>query len=1476
LMPPRDSVESGLIDIWKEVLEVDRISVHDNFFELGGHSLLATQLFARVWNTFEVELPLRSIFEQPTIAELATRISQVSEEGQKLQRFPIVSVPQEGESPLSFSQERMWFLYHLESGGPAYSIPFAIHVSGVLNIRIFEQCINEILKRHDVLRTEFQTVGGQPVQVVHPVLHLTLQAIDLQSFPQGQRNDECRRLARIEAQIPFELGQAPLLRGTVYRLATAEHVLFLNMHHIVSDAWSMDIFFQELMTVYRALQEDRPSPLLQLPIQYGDFALWQRHEANEKIWEDQRNYWKKQLAGCPLFLDFPTDHSRPSVQGFEGGRVSFTIPHELTMNLKEVSHQERVTVFMTLLAAFNILLFRYSGQNEFLVGVPSAGRNREEVAGMIGLFANTLALRADLSRSPSFTELVTQVRRVALEAFANQDLPFEQVVTALHPERTLSHSPLFQVMFSYEKLSQGGRAFFEEIPGLSCTPMDLEQQTAKFDLTLFMEETNSGLTGAIEYRTDLFDEETIHRLIGHFKVLLQGIVTDPSQSVDIFPLLTDKERQQVLVEWNATDHPFPNRCLHVLIEDQVFRTPHEIAVTDDEGHLTYEELNQRANRMAHFLQQAGVGPEKFVGIYLHRSTDMMVALFGVLKAGGAYIPLDLSYPKERLGLILTESQMMVLLTEEELLEQLPLPLQNSEIIVQNGKGASYSNLEERSSSSWPRVVCLDAMSDELGRQSADNLFPETTPDNLAYVIYTSGSTGVPKGVMVPHRGLVNYLTWSAKTYDVQSGRGALVHSSIAFDMAVTSLFTPLLVGKTVNFLPEKAGIDTLSHTLVDQPGWSFLKVTPSHLEMLAYQMPRRDRCVNRLLVGGETLRGHTVNNWRTQDQDVTVINEYGPTEAVVGCCVYEVPKYEVCPEAQPIGRPISNVQLYILNRYQQPVPIGVSGELYIGGQGVARGYLKQPELTEQVFIPNPFSGDPNARLYKTGDCCRYRADGTIEFLGRVDRMVKLRGFRVELGEIESLLSKHSAVQEAVVVLNDQLEDPTLTAYIVPALESEEQFNDSKGKVSSTMVNIAPELHAFLQEWVPSYMLPSTFSFIDEIPLTSNGKIDYKALEKIAPTHVPIKDSFVSPGDMLEVQLVHLWEAALGVKPISVQDNFFDLGGHSLLAVRLWVRMESVLGKTLPLSLLYRAPTIAKLAKIIRQQGGATQWEYLGAVQPAGSQPPLYFVPGAGGTGLYLRDLAKHLGQDQPLYAFLAQGLDGKKPFHSSVEEMARNYVADMRRLQPEGPYFLAGHSFGGLVAAEMGQQLQQAGHSVALLAILDTPGPAYLGPSTKPRPTTRKREPFIVRFPRHVGNLMSSSLHGQYDYMGTRLGNMGRHWRKRIFKKLTPYICYGLHALGVPVPLTLRSDYMRFVISVEVGMAYEVRPYTGPLTIFQTEQTSNNQEGLGWNDVAWGGLKVNHVAGNHGDLVNDPYADTLAETLNNCLQKAREESKAEH
>lgn len=1366
--------------------------------------------------------------------------------------------------PLSFAQERLWFFDKFQPGNPAYNISSAFSVSGHLNIMAMEQALGELVRRHEVLRTTFPLLENRPIQKISSDLEIMMDVRDYRHLSEPERGEVTRRILEQEARTTFQLAEGPLWRFTVVRQGDSHWVLMFVIHHILADAWSLDVFLRELLSLYQGIGENRPSRLPQLSVQYGDFARWQRQDSVQQFWDHQLEYWKKHLFGCPMFLDLPCDWSRPSDQSFTGGQVSFTISKELTDALSEVGRGERATIFMTLLAAFQTLLFRYAGQEEFLVGVPVAGRNKEEVKSTIGLFVNTVVIRANLSGSPSFTELVAQVRRVALEAFANQELPFEQVVTAVHPDRTLSHHPLFQVMFAYHNFSRDEGAVLDNIPGLHIEPMSLETQTAKFDLTVLMAESSHGLSGAIEYRTDLFRKETIQRMAGHFETLLQGIVANPHQCVSSLPLLTPRERYQVLEEWNTTKQAYPNRCLHELIEEQAVKTPDAPAVIFKNSHLTYDELNQRANRVANFLRKAGVGPEVFVGIYLNRSIDLMVALLGVLKAGGAYIPLDVSLPRERFRLIMEESHMLVLLTETEFMKKIPSPFSSSQSDSPlNGEGGAIDGfeLEHR----WPRVMCLDAQVAELEQEPTDNVCNLTTPDNLAYVIYTSGSTGIPKGVMVPHRGLVNYLNWFTKTYDVKGGGGALVHSSIGFDMAVTSLFAPLIVGKPVELLPPDASIDVLANALVNQPAWSFLKLTPSHMDMLSYRLPGRKQYVKRVIVGGEALQGHTIHTWRSLDPDAKVVNEYGPTEAVVGCCVYEVPSHEESSGSLPIGRPISNVQLYILDPCQQPVPIGVQGELYIGGEGLARGYLNQPDLTRQRFITNPFEDAPNSYLFKTGDRCRYRDEGTIEFLGRFDRQVKLRGFRIELAEVEAVLSRHPAVRESVAVLKEQSGFPMLVAYIVPSASCKNSNDDPAWNEASNFSELSALLQAFLQDWLPSYMIPSSFLILDALPLTSNGKIDYEGLPALESEVPQFKDSIVLPRDRLEAQLVTLWEVALGVKPICVYDNFFNLGGHSLLAVQLWARMESLVGKALPLSLLYRSPTIAQLAQIIRQQGESTEWEYLMEVQPKGHHKPLFIVPGAGDAGLYLRELAKYLGSDQPLCGFHAQGLDGKKPFHASVNEMARHYVKELCLLQPEGPYFLGGYSFGGMVAYEMAQHLQHAGQQVALLALFDTPGPGYRRPSA----TERKVESFCDRIGRHGQNLSTLNWEHRSEYVWERFESLLNSLSSRLIRTAARWVCYAWRVLNLPIPLALRRYYMLYVTSEEAKAAYQVGPFAGPVTLFQADGPSSTEEGLGWKEYSLGGLEIKHLAGTHSDLLKEPYVKGLAKNLRDCMEKAR-------
>jgi amino acid adenylation domain-containing protein len=1059
--------------------------------------------------------------------------------------------------PLSFAQQRLWFLEQVTASSAAYTLPLAYRLDGRLNEAALIQSLNEVVRRHEALRTIFPTVEGQPVQVVVPAHpegpQLTLTIVDLTALPAAAREAEVQRLVLAEAQQPFDLMRGPLVRGQLVRVRDQERVLLLTLHHIVADGWSLAVLNRELATLYAVFDAGR-SPqgaLAELPIQYPDFALWQRDWLTGSSCPEgtrmtpgaeltrQLDYWRNTLAGAPPVLDLPTDRPRPAMQTFAGATHAFQLPAPLAAALRAICQQTGVTPFMFFLAAFKTLLYRYTSQTDIVVGTSIANRNRAETEELIGFFVNTLVLRSDLAGDPTFAALLQQVREMVLEAYAHQDLPFEKLVEELHPERNLSHSPLFQVAFLY----QNAPADTLRLPGLRVTPLDVANVTTKFDLTLALWDVADGIGGVLEYSTDLFDASTIERLLGHFQVLLEGIAADRQQRLSDLPLLTDGEHQQVLREWNSTQAAFPvDMCFHTLFEQQVERTPDGIAVVYGEQSLSYRELDSRANRVATYLQACGVGPDVCVGVCMERSLDLAVGILAILKAGGAYVPLDPAYPQERLQFMLEDINAPVLLTQPSFLD--------------------------RFRSQQCRVVCLDHV---WAAQPNVPLVPPqsmVTASNLAYVIYTSGSTGQPKGVMIPHRGLVNYLSWAVPAYRVAHHQAALVHSSIAFDLTITGLFAPLLVGRAVSLLPEGSSIDGLRMALRHQSGATLVKVTPAHLDLLSQQLTAADlaeRAVT-FVVGGENLLAERVAFWRSQAPAITIVNEYGPTETVVGCSVYTVSADTSPTGSIPIGQPIANTDLYVLDRHLRPVPVGVPGELYIGGTGVARGYANRPDLTAERFIPHPFARTEGERVYRTGDLVRHRADGQLEFLGRQDDQVKLRGFRIELGEIEAVLGQHPLVREvAVVVREDQPGDMRLVAYVVAAA----------GEVPTSAA-----LRSFLQQRLPDYMVPSAIVVLDVLPLTTNGKVDRKALPVPEYSRKDLDAALALPQSDVERMIAAVWQQVLHIEQVSVHDNFFDLGGHSLLLIQVHSALQAHVGERVSVVDLFKYPTIRALANYL--------------------------------------------------------------------------------------------------------------------------------------------------------------------------------------------------------------------------------------------------------------------------------------------------------
>jgi amino acid adenylation domain-containing protein len=1134
---PRTQVEGVLASIWEEVLGLERVGVHDDFFELGGHSLLATRVMSRLRDAFGAELPLRSLFEAPTVAGLAGRIEAARRAEQNLSAPPLAPVPRDGQLPLSFAQQRMWLVDQLEPGAPTYNISEALRLTGRLDVTALERSLAELVRRHEALRTTFAVVEENPVQVIGAptAVDAQLPVEDLSGLPQAEREAGALRRAREEAKRPFDLERGPLWKARLLRLDEEEHVLLLTKHHIVSDAWSMGLIRRELAALYEAFSNGRPSPLPELPIQYADYALWQRQWLTGEVLEEQIGYWKDQLAGVPT-LQLPTDHPRPAVQIHRVAHRELELPEPLSEALRDLSRREGATQFMVLLAAFQALLARYSDQQDIAVGSPIAGRNRVETEDLIGYFVNNLVLRTDLSGDPTFKELLARVREVSLGAYANQDVPFEKLLEELKPRRDLSRNPLFQAFFNMVNVPSTPT----KLSGLTVERLSNTDVAANFDVSLTVNDGSEGLKGRWEYNTDLFDDATIERMVGHFRTLLEGVVEDPDRHLSELPLLSEVERHKLLFEWNDTATEYPRQmCVHELFEEQVERTPGAVAVTFGDERLTYQELNQRANQLAHYLRGLRVGPEVLVGVCMRRSLEMVVGLLGILKAGGAYVPLDLDYPKERLAFMLDDSQTSVLLTQERLKEALP------------EHGA--------------RTVCLDEDWEEIAKERGENLDSGASSENLAYVIYTSGSTGRPKGVAVAHRGLTNYLSWCTRAYGVSESWGSAVHSPLGFDLTITSLFSPLLVGRRVSLVPEDEGIKGLRDTFLAGGGASLVKLTPSHLEMLGpltdgEEVQGRARV---LVVGGEELRAGTLSSWRAKSPGTAIFNEYGPTEAVVGCCLYEVPPEVTASGRVPIGRPVPNTRAYVLDERRKPVPIGVPGELYVGGAQVARGYLGRPALTAEKFLPDPFCREAGARMYRTGDLARWLPDGNLEYLGRTDNQVKIRGHRVEPGEVEAVLSEHPAVREsAVVAREDEPGSWRLVAYAV----------HGGGSAPS-----AGELRTFLREKLPEYMVPSAFSALDALPLTPNGKVDRRALPEPDKARPELGEGFVGPRSPEEEALAGIWEQVLGLERVGVNDDFFELGGHSLQATRVVSRVHDVFGVELPVLSIFEEPTLSGLA-----------------------------------------------------------------------------------------------------------------------------------------------------------------------------------------------------------------------------------------------------------------------------------------------------------
>jgi amino acid adenylation domain-containing protein len=1433
---PRTATEEVLARIWSELLGVERVGVAEDFFELGGHSLLATQLMSRVREEFSVEVPLRQLFEQPTVRGLGLAVEEALRSGAGVIAPPIVPVSRAGNLPLSFAQQRLWFFDQLQPNSPIYNIPFPVRLKGNLNTEALEQTLTEIVRRHEALRTSFFSVDGEPVQIINPARPVELSLIDLSELSERERDTETNCLAAAEARRPFDLKQSPLLRARLIKLGEDDHVVMLTLHHINSDAWSMNVMVNEIVVLYGAFRKGEPSPLPELTIQYADFAHWQRGWLREEVLDTELSYWRQQLEDAPAVLALPTDRPRPSMQTFNGAHLPIALSVTLAESLNALSRREGVTLFMTLLAAWQSLLARYSGQEDIVVGSPIANRNRAEVEPLIGFFVNTLVLRSKIVGEMSFRELLAQVREVCLGAYAHQDLPFEKLVEELKPERSLSHTPFFQVMFVLQNAADRNRSL--ELPGLEVKPVGVDNRSAMYDLTINLSEARGRIIGALTYNVDLFDEQTIRRLASHFEQLLEAMVANPDMSLHRLPMLTAAERKVIVSQWSKLEAVFPkSSCLHQLFEQQVERTPEATAVVFGEECLSYRELNERANRMAHYLRRQSVRSESLVGLLLERSVEMVVGVLGVLKAGGAYVPLDVQQPAGRLRYFMADAGVKLLVTQQRLLEKAP----------QTGA----------------QEVCMDADWHVISQESGENPVNETTPENLAYVIYTSGSTGKPKGVMATHGAVCNLVEAQTRTFGIKADSRVLQFAAFGFDAAVSELFMALVAGATIYLAPQHALLPGPPlAALLRRHAIDTVTLPPSALSVMGDDgFPD----LQTLIVAGEACPVKVVQQWAKGRR---FFNAYGPTETTVCATIAEGLSDGRTP---PIGRPLANAEVYLLDSELNVVPVGVTGELYIGGAGVTRGYLNRAELTAEHFIPHLYSCMPGARLYRSGDLARYLPDGQIDFLGRNDHQVKLRGYRIELGELEEMLAQHPSVRKAAVLLReDQPGNQRLVAYLLKAMDQVVAEGTPPAQATS-------DWRRFLQETLPEYMIPTAFVLLDEFPHTASGKVDRRALPAPERASGAGDGAFTAPRDLLEMKLARIWEEILDVDTVGVCDNFFELGGHSLLATRLMSRIGEVFGKHLPLTALFRSPTIEHLAGLLRQQAAMVEeFDTLIEIQPGKKgRIPLYCVHPSGGNVLGYSDLARYIGEGQPVYAFQSRGLDKSQTAHTTIKEMASFYVERLRSAQQQGPYLLGGWSMGGIVAFEMALQLQQQGQEVALLALMDVPAPTPAGV------VNAVARPFKQAWAKIIGEDAFALTKSFCEDLGLPLDKVGLVRSK--LEKLSPedQLAFLLEQASQAnlLPPGFEPEHIRllfgiFKTNVLALQRYVAKRYRGRVVLFTPDDRllhGTQNPVTSWARLIPQGFDFRVVPGNHYTMMRRPHIDELARSLREQIDQVLNE-----
>ncbi|HEU5226352.1 MAG TPA: amino acid adenylation domain-containing protein [Ktedonobacteraceae bacterium] len=1321
--------------------------------------------------------------------------------------------------PLSFSQQRYWLIDQLDPGTPLYNIFFASQAIGKLDIEALRRSLHEIVRRHEPLRSAFfLNADGIAMQRVCPPSTFPVPVIDLRSLSPEQRQQEEQRLLQQETKSSFDLSQGLLLRASVILSTDASSILMVNTHHISSDGWATDLFREELAAIYEAFVYGRPSPLPDLPIRYVDYVLWHEQRLQDGLQERQLSYWKQQLAHLPAPLFLPADRPRSTRQTFNGKIYCFSLPVSLLRKLRALSQSEGVTLFMTLFAGFQTLLCRLSGQEDILVGTPIAGRTRADFEKMIGCFVNTVVFRTDMQGNPSFRELLQRVRAMALAAYNNNDVSLEQVLHIVRPERDSAHTltPLFQVMFHFQHIISNLKRDVD----VNVERLPQKNMAAKFDLSLRIKVLergeNASLDGEFLYNTDLFDEATMARFAQRFQRLLEAAVAQPEQRVWELPILPEQERE-LLVEWNATRQELspqkPVRYVHQLFEAQATYTPDAIAVVTQQAVLSYAQLNTRANQLAHHLRLLGVGPEILVGVCLPQTADLLVALLAILKAGGAYLALDPTSPPEQVAFLLKDAQAAVVLTQQGLLA------------------------DEQS----VHAVYMDTPWSSISQESTENPLHQTNGKDMAYVCYTTKSAEASKGVIIEHRQLLNYILAISERIGMAQGSSFALLQPITTDSAVTAIYSTLCTGGTLYMVSQECATNAnwLKEYFQEHP-IDYLTVTlfqgAESQALVEQMMPRR--C---LIIGGEPPAWHWMRKLKATYPACTIFNQFGPTETTVGATLYEVQleSNDGSYALTPIGKPLANTQIHILDSSLQPVPIHLPGELYISGSHVARGYLHDPALTAEKFLADPSSADPETRLYKTGALARYLSDGTIEFLGQVADRVRVHGIWVELSEIQAILSQHPAVHSLLVMVREDMPgDQQIVAYVV---------------LREGQTTTVSDLRNYVSQYLPLHMVPSTFVFLDALPMTQHGGVDRQSLLRPDSSTERAKNDIVAHSD-IEAKLVGIWESLLQTSPIAVQDNFFDLGGNSLLAVRLMARVQREFQQELPISVLFQKATPELLAAELLRRRWSGNESALVEIQPIGTKRPLFCIHPIGGEVFCYADLARQLGPEQPVYGLQVPGKSHQQAC-STLEDMARSYIAEIRTIQPAGPYLLAGWSLGGVIAFEMAQQLLQQGHEVELLALLDSNAPTVRN-STKP---------LIEQFGEELEGIFGKKLYLDYTQL--------QHFT--LDEQLTLLYAYAEQADILPPDMEfeqLLSMFSLYKRNIEAVRQYKPRGYAGRIILFTATQCEENKQAestCGWQMFAEQALDVYPIPGNHYSMLKPPNLYHLAEQLKYSLDRHR-------